>query len=115
MELRAQALFRRLHCVENGTPQRARAGPPHWTPARPDDTTIPEDGRFDSNAPVSAPAERWALVLCWSRTEPWRVGQVLFIEPDPNFTTWVGRGERTADGPEKGAFGEQRPGAWLPS
>lgn len=60
-------------------------------------------------------SETLALVLVWSKDEPWRVGEVLLAPRAPGRTIWLGRGENVAGRAPKGSFGQQRPGAWMPS
>ena len=79
-----------------------------------DGTTVSEEGEDDA-ARASAPPSLLALVLVWSKDEPWRIGQVLLLPADTGATVWIGRGANSAGKPLKGTFGEQRPGQWAPS
>lgn len=79
-----------------------------------DGTTVSEVESPSDAARPGAPT-RLALVLAWSKDEPWRIGEALFLPTEPGLTVWLGRGANTAEGPAKGTFGQHRPGQWAPS
>ncbi len=78
------------------------------------DTTVQEEGDAPSREPALSTFDEWALVIAWSRDEPWRIGQVLFIASGRGAVTFVGRGEAKAGQPFKASFSEQRPGGSTP-
>ena len=91
------------------------------TTLRTDDSTTLSEEEADEDSPdVWRPAldstpERLALVLAWSKDEPWRIGEVLMLPSESGAVVWLGRGSSDAGGgPPKGTFGQQRPGQWLP-
>jgi two-component system nitrogen regulation response regulator GlnG/two-component system response regulator HydG len=86
-------------------------------PAEPDGTTVSEDE--EQGEPVEdfgpAPPKGMALVLAWSKDQPWRIGETLFLPEEFEQTVWLGRGSNTAGEPPKATFLQQRPGQWVPS
>jgi DNA-binding NtrC family response regulator len=60
-------------------------------------------------APDEASATVQALVLAWSRDEPWRIGQSLAIPPgDPGPVVVFGRGDSSPGHPKRVLLAEQR-------
>ena len=59
-------------------------------------------------------SERLALVLVWSKDEPWRMGEAVLLSEDPETTVWLGRGPSAPGGPPKGILGQHRPGSFVP-
>lgn len=61
---------------------------------------------------IAAPARRLALVIAWSRQEPHRAGEVLFVPQGPKAPTQIlGRGPARSDDPHlRGGWIRQRPG-----
>jgi two-component system nitrogen regulation response regulator GlnG/two-component system response regulator HydG len=77
-------------------------------------TTIVSEEDQDITAPATTRA--MALVVCWCRDEPWRIGEVLLIPPDgASPATWFGRGLAAVGEPVKAPLGQLRPSGWLPS
>jgi len=78
------------------------------------DTTLPEPD--DTPSSERNFPEAFALVILWSRDEPWRVGEVAFV-PASGSKHWVtvGRGASEGTQPSRALFGQQRPGQWLPA
>jgi two-component system response regulator HydG len=81
-----------------------------------DGTTVSEDeDQADSRDSGPAGADRLALLLAWSKDEPWRIGEVLLLPAESGATVWFGRGPSAPGQPIKGTLGQQRPGRWAPS
>lgn len=75
-------------------------------------TTLPEPNDDPhSGARVN---ELLALVLVWSRDEPWRVGEAL-VAPEPGSSSYFGRGPAREGDPPKTHLSQLRPGLSLPS
>jgi hypothetical protein len=71
------------------------------------DTTIPRDATADASSPVPS----WVFVVCWSASQPDRVGEVAFL---PAFEhVLIGRGDDKVH--EFAAFGQHRPGKPIPT
>ncbi len=82
-----------------------------------DRTTLAEDESLPDGAlpATSAVTDGLALVLVWSKDEPWRVGEALHAPTVPGRTIWFGRGTNVAGREPKSTLGQQRPGPWIPS
>jgi DNA-binding NtrC family response regulator len=76
-------------------------------------TTISEE---DEDFTARTTTTAMALVVCWCRDEPWRIGEVLLIPPgSASPATWFGRGLAAIGDPAKTPLGQLRPSGWLPS
>lgn len=75
------------------------------------ETTIEER----SAAPALGLDDHLALVLLWSKAEPWRAGEVALLPAEATGKRILGRGAAKADDPgERIRFARQRPGSWEP-
>src|SRR6185436_20662322 len=78
--------------------------------------TLPEDDDDDEDFLAPATSTGLALVVCWCREEPWRVGELLLVTPGtPGPVVLFGRGPSTLGEPPKAPLGQLRLGSWLPS
>jgi two-component system nitrogen regulation response regulator GlnG/two-component system response regulator HydG len=79
-----------------------------------DDGTTRSDDDAPDDGPSSIAQDRLALVLLWSKSEPWRIGEGFFLPTEAESTVWFGRGSNAPGAPCKATLGQQRPGHWGP-